>query len=117
MFEPRANSINTPCTMSSVGNNTIQVTRQRSWRAHAMPVAIRNGPTTIDFLVIPSRYKTAAPPTTSPAAMIQSMSGNNLYYQRKHALPTMIRVIGKPASLMNFPSVGQALVTAVSFAS
>jgi len=38
-----------------------------------------------------------------PTAMIQSMSGNNLKYQSNHALPMTIRVMGKPASLMNPP--------------
>src|SRR5439155_18053868 len=38
-----------------------------------------------------------------PTAMIQSMSGNNLKYQSNHALPTTIRVMGKPAFLMNPP--------------
>ena len=68
-----------------------------------MPLAMRIGPATIEFLVIPSRYKTALPPRTSPTAMIQSMSGNNLKYHSNHALPTTIRVMGKPAFLMNPP--------------
>ena len=68
-----------------------------------MPLAMRIGPATIEFLVIPSRYKTVLPPRTSPTAMIQSMSGNNLKYQSNHALPTTIRVMGKPAFLMNPP--------------
>ena len=78
MLGRRAMSISTPRTMSSVGINTNQVTRQCSWTAQAMPLVIRNGPVTMDCLVIPSRYKTAMPPTTSAVAMIQSMSGNNL---------------------------------------
>ena len=65
-----------------------------------MPLANKNGPETIDFLVIPSRNKTAMPPKTKPAAMIQSMSGNKRKYQSSQALPTTIRVTGKPAFLM-----------------
>jgi hypothetical protein len=50
IFAPRATSINTPSQMSSVGINTNQVMCQRSWRAQAMPLAIRNGPLTMGLL-------------------------------------------------------------------
>src|SRR5437762_3117176 len=49
MFGRRAISMSTPSKTSSIGINTNQVTCHRSWSAHAMPLAMRIGPATIEF--------------------------------------------------------------------
>ena len=77
MLPRRAVSINAPNRISRIGIKTAQLRRHRSCTAHAVPAAIRKGPDTTDFLVIPSRNKIAKPPAIRPMAMIQSTSGKS----------------------------------------
>src|SRR6185437_9405334 len=67
---------------------------------HAMPIAIRNGPMTTEFLLMRSIASTAMPPTTKPSEMIQSMSGKSRYSHSSQPSPTTISVTGSEASLM-----------------
>src|SRR6185437_5023580 len=66
-----------------------------------MPIAIRNGPTTTEFLLNPSSTSTAMPPTTNPIEMIQSISGKRRNSHNSQPRPTTISVTGSEASRMS----------------